>query len=167
MTSGQRSLLDSKKEDGPTLFSLMGQCFYNVGLMEWTNVVGKQCPDNMHLTKENFNKCIRDYLKAVAGFPNIGNQLIRWLCVAKKPAFMMMHKFMWHQVQLFSYLDSDCLRQTMELPMTQEKSKQIFLAHERHISLSMRKQTKRCPRTLFGSWPFLSSARLPTKQLVS
>jgi hypothetical protein len=40
--------------------------------------------------KANFNKCIRDYLEAVAGFPNIGNQLILWLCRATKPALMAM-----------------------------------------------------------------------------
>ncbi len=38
--------------------------------------------------------------------PNIGHQLICWLCIAKKPAFMLIHKFMWHQTQLFSYLDN-------------------------------------------------------------
>jgi hypothetical protein len=53
--------------------------------------------------KANFDKCIRDYLKAVAGFPDISDQLIRWLCTAKKPALMPMHKFMWHQIQLLSY----------------------------------------------------------------
>jgi hypothetical protein len=37
-------LSDTKKEDGPTLFSLMlmGQCFQDVGLTKCTNVVGKQ-----------------------------------------------------------------------------------------------------------------------------
>jgi hypothetical protein len=44
--------------------------------------------------KANFDKCIRDYLEAVAGFPNIGNQLICWLRAAKKPALMLMHEFM-------------------------------------------------------------------------
>jgi hypothetical protein len=39
----------SKKEDGPTLFSLMGQCFQDVGLIEWTNVVSKRYPDNTHI----------------------------------------------------------------------------------------------------------------------
>jgi hypothetical protein len=76
--------------------------------------------------KANFNKCIRDYLKAVAGFPNIGVQLICWLCTAKKPALMPMHEFMRRQVQLHSYLKSDYLHQTMDVPMAQEKSEQIF-----------------------------------------
>jgi hypothetical protein len=45
------------------------------------------------------------YLKAVAGFPHVGDQLICWLHTAKKPALMPMHEFMGHQVQLLSYLD--------------------------------------------------------------
>jgi hypothetical protein len=78
--------------------------------------------------KANFNKCISDYLEAVAGFPNIGNQLICWLCTAKKPALMPMHEFMRRQVQLLSYLKGDYLRWTMGVPTAQEKSEQIFFA---------------------------------------
>jgi hypothetical protein len=48
----------------------------------------------MHLTRENFDECIRDYLEAVAGFLNIDGQLICWLCVAKQPTFMPMHEFL-------------------------------------------------------------------------
>ncbi len=102
-------LSDSQKDNGPLLFSLLGQCFQDVGLTEWTSVVTKQCPDNADCTKANFHKCIRDYLEAVAGFPNIGNQLIHWLHMAKKPTIMPMHEFMRHQVQLLSYLESDYL----------------------------------------------------------
>jgi hypothetical protein len=87
-------LSEAKKEDGPTLFNLMGQCFQDVGLTEWTNIVGKQCPQIMHLTKENFDECNWDYLEAVAGFLNISDQLIFWHCAANKPTFMPMHEFM-------------------------------------------------------------------------
>ncbi len=111
------------------LFSLLGQCFQDIGLTEWISVVAKGCPDDVDRTKANFNKCIRDYLEVVAGFPNIGDQLIRWLCTAKKPALMPMHKFMWRRVQLLSYLESDYLRRTMDVPTAQEKSEQIFFAH--------------------------------------
>ncbi len=85
-----------QKDNGPLLFSLMGQCFQDVGLTEWTSVIAKQCANIADGTKSNFNECICDYLKAVAGFPNIGSQLIRWLCTAKKPTLMAMHKFTWH-----------------------------------------------------------------------
>ncbi len=68
------------------------------------------------------------YLEAVAAFPNVGDQLICWLCTAKKPAFMPMHNFMRHQVQLVGYLEGGYLRQTMEVPTVQEKSEQIFVA---------------------------------------
>jgi hypothetical protein len=103
-------LSKAKKEDGPVLFSLMGWCFQDISLTKWTNVVGKQCLNDTHLTKENIDKCVRDYLEAVARFPNIVDQLIYWLCITKKPAFMPMHEFMWHRVQLFSYLGSILLR---------------------------------------------------------
>jgi hypothetical protein len=59
-------LSEAKKEDSSTLFSLMGQCFQDVGLIEGTNVVGKQCTGNTHLTKEKLNEYIREYLEAVA-----------------------------------------------------------------------------------------------------
>ncbi len=70
-------LLDSQKDNGPLLFSLLGQCFQDIGLTERTSVVAKQCPDDADRTKVNFDKCIRDYLEAAAGFPNIGNQLLK------------------------------------------------------------------------------------------
>ncbi len=56
------------------------------------------------------------------------NVLICWLCTAKKPALMPMHEFMRHQVQLLSYLESDYLHRTMDLPTAQEQSEQIFFA---------------------------------------
>jgi hypothetical protein len=83
-----------QKDDGPLLFSLMGQCFQEVGLTEWTSIIVKQCQEDADCTKEKFKKSIRDYLEAVAGFPNIGNQLIFWLRMAKKPTLMPMHEFM-------------------------------------------------------------------------
>ncbi len=78
-------LSDAQKDNSLLLFSLMGQCFQDVGLTKWTSVMAKRCPEDADRTKANFDKCIRDYLKAIAGFPNIGDQLICWLCTAKKP----------------------------------------------------------------------------------
>ncbi len=100
----------------------MGQCFQDVGLTKWTRIIAKQCPTEADHTKTNFDKCIRDYLKAVAGFPNVGDQLIRWLCTAKKPSLMLMHEFMWHQVQLLSELGGGYICCTMGLPTAYEKS---------------------------------------------
>jgi hypothetical protein len=121
-------LSDAQKDNGPLLFSLLSQCFQDIGLTEWTSVVAKQCPNDADRTKATINKCIRDYLEAVAGFPNISNQLICWLCMAEKPALMPMHEFMRRRVQLLSYLESDYLRRMMDVPMAQEKSEQIFFA---------------------------------------
>ncbi len=117
-----------QKDNGPLLFSLMGQCFQDVGLTKWTSVIAKRCPEDADWRKENFDKCIRDYLEAVAGFPNIGDRLICWLHTAKKPALMPMHKFMRCWVQLLSYLGGNYLCRTMDIPMVQEKSEQIFFA---------------------------------------
>jgi hypothetical protein len=43
-------------EDGPTLFNLIGQCFQDVGLTEWNNVVGKQCPNDTNMAKASFKE---------------------------------------------------------------------------------------------------------------
>jgi hypothetical protein len=102
-------LSDAQKDNGLLLFSLLGQCFQDVGLTKWTSVVAKRCQNNADCTKANFNECIRDYLEALAGFPNFGDQLICWLCTAKKPTLMPMHEFMRHRVQLLSYLERDYL----------------------------------------------------------
>jgi hypothetical protein len=119
-------LSDTQKDDRPTLFNLMGQCFQNVGLMEWTNIIPKQCPNNADRTKVNFDKSIRNCLEAITGFLNVSNQLIRWIFSTKKPTFMPMHEIMWHQVQLLSYFKGGYLRWTMEVPTAQEKGEQIF-----------------------------------------
>ncbi len=60
-------------------FNLMGQCFQEVGLTEWTNIISKQCPEKKDHTIYNFDECIMDYLMAVIGFPNVGDQIIRCL----------------------------------------------------------------------------------------
>jgi hypothetical protein len=46
-------LLDTQKGNGPTLFNLMGQCFLDVGLTKWTNIIAKQYPTNADGTKAN------------------------------------------------------------------------------------------------------------------
>ncbi len=118
-------LLDTQKDDGPLLLNLMGQCSQNVGLTEWTSDIVKQCPDDADCTKANFNESIRDYLEALAGSPNVGNQLIRWLCKARSHADAQVHAAL---RQLLSYLKGGYLHQTMEVTMVQEKSEQIFFA---------------------------------------
>ncbi len=129
--------MDTQKDGGPLPFNLIGQCFQDVGLTKWTSVIVKRCPDEADCTKVNFDVCIRDYLKAVAGFPNVDNQLICWLRTAKKPAFMPMHEFMRRQVQLLSYLKGDYLHHTIEVPTAQEKSEQLFFRSPRRIKSSL------------------------------
>ncbi len=90
-------LLAEQKDNGPLLFNLMGQCFQDVGLTKWTSIIAKRCPKDADRTKANLDECIKDYLEAVASFPNVGNQLICWLHTAKKPALMQIHEFMRRQ----------------------------------------------------------------------
>jgi hypothetical protein len=85
-------LSDAQKDNGPLLFSLLSQCFQDIGLTEWTSVIAKGCPNDADWTKATFNECIREYLEAVARFPNISDQLICWLCTAKKSALMPMRR---------------------------------------------------------------------------
>ncbi len=89
----------------------------------------KAMPQQHQPCKSKFQRVNPGLPEAATRLSNIGNQLIGWLCVAKKPAFMLIHEFTQQQTQLFSYLDNSYLHQTMELPTAQEKSKQIFLAH--------------------------------------
>jgi hypothetical protein len=34
-------LLDTQRDNGPTLFNLMGQCFQDISLTKWTNIIAK------------------------------------------------------------------------------------------------------------------------------
>jgi hypothetical protein len=152
-------LSDLQKDNGPLLFSLMGQCFHDIGLTNWTSVIAKQCPNNADHTKSNFDECIRDYLEAVAGFPNIGNQLIFWLHTAKKPALMPMHKFTRLQVQLLSYLKGGYLCQTMGVPMAQEKSEQIFFAQPKAHQNKFANLNKMVPTDPLKMIPFFEQCQ--------
>jgi hypothetical protein len=44
-------LSDTQKDDGPLLFSLMGQCFQDVGLTKWTSIIAKRCQNDADHTK--------------------------------------------------------------------------------------------------------------------
>jgi len=97
-------------------------------LTEWKNVASARCLDKDAKMFENLANCQRDYLEALTGFPNIGDQLFRWFHTARKPALIAMHDYICHQVQLFGYLEKGLLRTTMELPTKQEKIEQIFFS---------------------------------------
>ena len=84
----------NKQRDGPTLFPLLEQCFQEVGLTEWKNVVSAHCSDEYAKMFKNLIECQRDYLEVLAGFPNIGEQLICWFHTTQKPAHMPTHDYM-------------------------------------------------------------------------
>ena len=46
----------NKQHDGPTLFPLMEQCFQEVGLTKWLNVISARCPENDSKTFDNLVK---------------------------------------------------------------------------------------------------------------
>ncbi len=85
------------------------------------------CPTEDNKTYKNFLECVQDNLKALAGFPNVGDQLIFWLCM-KKPACMPVHDFMHCRVQLMMYLEDGLLCCMMALPGNQEKMEQMFFS---------------------------------------
>jgi hypothetical protein len=156
-------LSDAQKDNGPLLFSLMGQCFQGVGLTEWTSVIAKQCPNDADRTKANFDKCIKDYLEAIAGFPNIGNQLICWLRTSKKPALMPMHEFTQRQVQLLSYLKGGYLCQMMDVPTVQEKGEQIFFAQPKAHQNKFANLNKTVPTDLLKMIAFFEQCQATNK----
>jgi hypothetical protein len=141
----------------------MGQCFQGIGLTKWTSVTTKRCPNNADCTKANFDKCIKDYLEALTGFPNIGNQLICWLRTSKKLALMPMHKFTQRQVQLLSYLEGGYLRQTIYVPMTQEKSEQIFFAQPKAHQNKFADLNKMVPSDLLKMIAFFEQCQATDK----
>jgi hypothetical protein len=131
-------LLAEQKEDGPLLLNLMGQCFQDVGLTKWTSGIAKRCPNNADHMKANFYKCIKDYIEAIAGFSNVGDQLICWLCTAKKPTLMPMHKFMWHRVQLLSYLRVAISIERWKCPWHKQRVNKYSSRSPRRINSSSR-----------------------------
>jgi hypothetical protein len=156
-------LSDAQKDNGPLLFSLLSQCFQDIGLIEWTSVIAKRCPNDADWTKATFDECIRDYLKAIAGFPNISDQLICWLCTAKKLALMPMHKFMRRRVQLLSYLESGYLRRMMDIPTVQEKSEQICFAQPKAHQNKFADLNKMVPANLLRMIAFFEQYQATSK----
>ncbi len=141
------------REDGPTLFNLIGQCFQDLA---WPYQMEQCCqkvmPQQYWPCEGKFQRVNQGLPEAVTRLSNICDQLICWLCIAKKPAFMLIHDFMQWQTQLFSYLDNGHLHWTMELPTAQEKSNQIFLCTSRRISTSSEMNNTVLPPSLHQKW---------------
>jgi hypothetical protein len=127
------------------------------------SVIAKQCPNEADRTKSNFDKYIWGYRETVTGFPNVGDQLICRLHTAKKPAFMSMHEFMRHQVLLLGYLDGGYIHQTIELPMVQEKNKQILFAQSKVHQYKLREINKMLPVDLLWHIVFFEQCQAANK----
>jgi hypothetical protein len=112
--------------------------------------------------KANFDKCIKDYLEAVTGFPNIGDQLICWLCTSTNSTLMPMHEFMRHLVQLLSYLEGGYLCQTMDVT-TVQKSEQIFFAQSKVHQNKFANLNKMVPTDLLKMIAFFEQCQATNK----
>jgi hypothetical protein len=77
--------------------------------------------------KKNFMQGLRDYLKVTTKCINLGDQVIRWLCLRSKPGQMQFEDFLNHQVQILDYVKKVYLCCCMELPKNIELCKQVFL----------------------------------------
>jgi hypothetical protein len=83
--------------------------------------------------------------------------------MAKKPALMPMHEFMRRQVQLLSYLESDYLRQMMDVPTAQEKSEQIFFPQPKAHQNKFADLNKTVPSNLLRMTAFFEQCQATNK----
>jgi hypothetical protein len=61
----------NEQQDGPMLFPLLEQCLQDISLTKWKNVIAVQYLDEDSKTYKDFLKCKQDFLKTIAGFPNM------------------------------------------------------------------------------------------------
>jgi hypothetical protein len=76
---------------------------------------------------------------------------------------MPMHKFMRHQVQLLSYLESGYLCWTMDVPTAQEKSEQIFFAQPKAHQNKFANLNKTVPANPFRMIAFFEQCQATDK----
>jgi hypothetical protein len=76
---------------------------------------------------------------------------------------MPMHEFMWRQVQLLSYFEGGYLRQTMEVPMAQEKTEQIFFAQPKAHQFKFADLNKMVPTHLLKVVTFFEQCQATNK----
>ncbi len=112
----------------------------------------KVMPQWYQSCKSKFQRVYPRLLETVTRLSNVGNQLISWLFIAKKPVFMLLYEFMQCQTQLFSYLDNGYLHQTMKLSTAQEKSEQIFFALLKMQQYKFRDKHDCLPPSLCQKW---------------
>jgi hypothetical protein len=83
--------------------------------------------------------------------------------MAKKPVLMQMHEFMRHQVQFLSYLEGGYLHQTMEVPVAQETSEQIFFAQPKAHQNKFADLNKMVPTDLIKLIAFIEQCQITDK----
>ncbi len=129
------------------------QPYRSVFLGRWSYQMEQSCRKAMPWRYQpfecKFQRVNPGLLEAATRVSNVGDQLICWLCIAKKPAFMLIHEFMQRQTQLFSILDNAYLHQTMKLPTAASKSS---LRNSRRISTSSETNKTVLPPSLCQKW---------------
>ncbi len=61
-------LSDAQKDNGPTLFNLIGQCFQDIGLTEWASIITKQCPTEAIVGRQTLTSPSRIILRQSPDF---------------------------------------------------------------------------------------------------
>jgi hypothetical protein len=74
-----------------------------------------------------------------------------------------MHEFIPYQVQLLSYLDSGCIRRSMDVPMAQKKSEQIFFAQPKVHQNKFANLNKTVPTDPLKMIPFFKQCQATHK----
>jgi hypothetical protein len=72
---------------------------------------------------------------------------------------MLMHQFMWHQVQLVSYLQGGYLFQTMEVTTAQNKSEQTFFPQPKAHQNKFTNLNKTMPTDLLNMITFFEQCQ--------
>jgi hypothetical protein len=108
-------------------FDLFHSCLQGTATTKWDLCATKH--EGMKQTKENFKQCLRDYLKVTIKCTNLGDQVIRWICLRSKSGHMRFEDFLNRRVHILDYVKKGYLhRRIEELPNNVELCKQVFLA---------------------------------------
>jgi hypothetical protein len=107
-------------------FDLFCSCLQGVAVTKWDLCASKYEAEKR--TENNFKRCLKDYLEAVAKCTYLGDQVIHWLHLRDKLAYMRFEDFLNRQVQILNYMKKGYLHHCMELPVKSKLCEQVFLS---------------------------------------
>lgn len=79
-------------------------------------------------SEKGFKSCIRDCIKSVAKCMNLGDQVIYWLRLQKKPAHKPFEEFLNRCTKILEYRKDNWLCHHLEVHNNEEICEQVFLA---------------------------------------